>query len=233
MAPIFERALADARALQDAGFDGLILENFGDVPFARDFAGRGAVAALGAVGARVAEEVGIPMGVNVLRNDSLSAVAVAASIGARFIRVNVYVGAAVCDQGIVQGNAMETLGAVRDMAQGLHVVADVGVKHASQLGDRGIGDEARDAVGRGLASALIVTGGSTGAETSVDDVSVVRSAVPHTPVLIGSGVTPESVRGALEVADGVIVGSSIMMDGTAANAIDPDRAARFVAATRA
>jgi membrane complex biogenesis BtpA family protein len=142
------------------------------------------------------------------------------------------VGAAVCDQGVVQGNAMETLMAVREMAPRVHVMADVGVKHASQLGSRGIVDEARDAVGRGLASALIVTGAATGVETSVDDVALVKGAVPRTPVFVGSGVTPESVRAALEVADGVIVGSSIMVGGTAANAIDPARAARLVSAAR-
>ena len=76
MGAVLERALSDAHGLEDAGFDGIILENFGDVPFARDFAGRGAVAAMGAVGSRVADAVSVPLGVNVLRNDSLSAVAV-------------------------------------------------------------------------------------------------------------------------------------------------------------
>lgn len=229
---VVSRALRDAVALRDAGFDGIILENFGDVPFAREFAGRGAVAGLAAVGARVADAVDVPLGVNVLRNDALSAVAVAASIGARFVRVNVHVGAAVCDQGIVQGDAMATMLAIRDMAPGLRVVADVDVKHASSLGRRDIEDEARDAVGRGLASALIVTGGATGSPAAMSDVERVKGAVPGTTVLVGSGVTVEALPLVLSAADGVIVGSHVMEGGEAGGAVDRDRAAAFVEAFR-
>jgi membrane complex biogenesis BtpA family protein len=231
MEPVLTRALADARTLADAGFDGIILENFGDVPFARDFAGRGAVAAMAAVGARVADAVGVPLGVNVLRNDALSAVAVAAAIGARFVRVNVHVGAAVCDQGLVQGEAMATMMAVRDMSPGLHVMADVGVKHASPLGARSIEEEASDAVERGMASALIVTGVATGSPASTDDVARVRGAVPGAPVFVGSGVTVESLASVLSVADGVIVGSHVMENGKAGGPVDPNRARALVAAS--
>ena len=96
------RAVEDAVAYERAGFDAVIVENFGDAPFARGFAGRGAVAGLAAVGARVAERVRLPLGVNVLRNDAESAVAVAAAVGTAFIRVNVLVGAAATDKGVIQ-----------------------------------------------------------------------------------------------------------------------------------
>ena len=232
MRDVIESACEDASALAAAGFDALILENFGDAPFHREFAGRGAVAGLAAVGARVAELVQIPLGINVLRNDALSAVAVAAAVGARFIRVNVHVGAAVCDQGVVQGSAMATMMAVRDMAPELRVLADVHVKHASPLGGRGIGEEAADAVERALASAVIVTGASTGADTPLDDVAAVREAVPGTEVLVGSGVRKETVASALEMAEGVIVGSSLMEGGLSGNRIDATRARELVQAAR-
>jgi membrane complex biogenesis BtpA family protein len=221
---VLERATADAAALRDAGFDGAVLENYGDVPYARGFAGRGAVAGLAAVGSAVARAVSLPLGVNVLRNDAVSAVSVAAAIGARFIRVNVHVGAAVTDQGIVQGDAMETMRAIRDQAPGLEVFADVFVKHAAPLGGISIERAARDAYERGLASALIVTGEATGLPTSLDDVSRVKEAVPEAPVLVGSGVTPDTAPGVLAVADGIIAGSSVMVGGRAGGPIDPQRA---------
>jgi membrane complex biogenesis BtpA family protein len=227
---VAEQALADAVAIENAGFDGIILENFGDAPFARDFAGRGAVAGLAAVGARVAERVALPLGVNVLRNDARSAVAVAAAIGGRFIRVNVHVGALVTDQGIIQGDAMATMKDIREMAPGLPVFADVFVKHAVPLGEGDIGRSARETVERGLASALIVTGDATGSPASMDDLSLVKDAVRGTPVLVGSGVTAESVRAILDVADGVIVGSAIMKGGRPARPIDPAEAVRFAEA---
>jgi membrane complex biogenesis BtpA family protein len=224
IAAVADRAVADAASLEGAGFDGVILENFGDAPYARGFAGRGAVAGMAAVGRAVAGEVAVPIGVNVLRNDALSAVSIAAAIGARFVRVNVHVGAAVTDQGIVQGEAFETMRAIRDQSPGLAVFADVFVKHASPLGETSIERAARDTCERGLASALIVTGEATGSPASLDDVARVKKAVPGVAVLVGSGATPESAPSILEVADGIIAGSAIMEGGRAGGAIDPERA---------
>jgi membrane complex biogenesis BtpA family protein len=230
---VVEHALADARSLEEAGFDGIIIENFGDAPFSRDFAGRGAVAGMAAVGARVADRVALPLGVNVLRSDALSAVAVAAAVGARFIRVNVHIGAAVTDQGIIQGDARSTLLAIRNLAPDLAVFADVFVKHATPLGSASMEQASRELVERGRASALIVTGDMTGAPASREELARVRAAVPGTPVIVGSGTTVDTIAANLSAADGVIVGSAVMEGGTAAHPIDPERARRFVEATRA
>lgn len=230
MNAVVDRARSDAAALAEAGFDGMVVENYGDAPFARGFSGRGAVAGLAAAGVHAGEASGLPLGFNVLRNDALSAVAVAAAAGGRFIRVNVHVGAAVTDQGVVQGEAMETMRAITDMAPGLGVVADVLVKHARPLGEVKLEDISRDTVERGMASALIVTGPATGSSASLEDVSRVKTVVPDVPVLVGSGVTPDTVRGVLELADGVIVGSAIMKDGIAGGPIDLSRARTLVSA---
>jgi len=232
MAHVVRRALDDATAIEAAGFDGMILENFGDAPFSRSFAGRGAVAAMSAVAAIVADRTSVPVGINVLRNDALSAVSVAAAVGARFIRVNVHVGAAATDQGIIQGNARETLVAIAAQAPEVRVFADVFVKHAKPLGPQSIGNSAAELVERGKAAVLIVTGDATGSPASPDDISRVRDAVPGTPVLVGSGVTAETVAETLGLCDGVIVGSYIMEGGLAARPIDPSRAAAFVRAAR-
>src|SRR5438876_9179393 len=103
-------ALADARALIDNGMDALIIENYGDAPFT---AGRVAAATVAAM-AVIAHEIhralpDAPLGVNVLKSDARSALAVATAIGARFIRVNVLAGAVVADQGIVQTDAHDLL----------------------------------------------------------------------------------------------------------------------------
>jgi len=233
MSAVIGRAVADASALERAGFHGIIIENYGDVPFSRGFAGRGAVAAMAAVGARVRDRVALPLGVNVLRNDALSAVAVAAAIDASFIRVNVHVGAAVTDQGIVEGEAMETMRAIRATKPDLAVFADLMVKHAAPLGGRSLEASASDAVERGLATAVIVTGDATGAAASLDDARRAASAVPGTPVFVGSGVNVETVAAALAAADGVIVGSALMADGVAGGPIEEARAAAVVRAARA
>lgn len=58
---------------------------------------------------RVRQLVSIPVGVNVLRNDGKSAMAIALCTGAQFIRVNVLAGAMVTDQGLIEGIAYELL----------------------------------------------------------------------------------------------------------------------------
>ncbi len=78
----------------------------------------------------------------------------------------------------------------------------------------------------------MVSGTGTGEATSLDDVRTVVEAAPSTPVLVGSGVTAETVRRALEVASGVIVGSALKEQGRPDRPVDPERARRFVETAR-
>ena len=107
---IRDAMLRDAQLLAEGGVNGLMIENFGDTPF---FPGRvpaHVVAHLTAIAGEVRRCVpNLPLGINVLRNDGLSALAVAHAVGADYIRVNVLCGARVADQGLLQGIAHELL----------------------------------------------------------------------------------------------------------------------------
>jgi membrane complex biogenesis BtpA family protein len=228
------RAIADAKMLVAAGFDGLILENFGDAPF---FPGRvpaHVVACITAVAAAVRDATDLPMGINVLRNDGRSALAVALAVGAQFIRVNILCGARVTDQGVIEGVAHDLQ---RDRAQlgagHIRVFADVDVKHSAPLGERrAMEDEVDDTIHRGMADAVIVSGAGTGKPTDLKQVQRVKAAAKATPVFIGSGVTAATVGRFLRVADGVIVGSALKVDGAATNRVDAKRAVAFMKAAR-
>ena len=98
-------ALDDARASEDGGADAIVIENFGDVPFHKCEVPAETVAAIAVVGAAVAQAVHLPIGFNVLRNDGHAALALCASSGGDFVRVNVLSGAMVTDKGIIEGNA--------------------------------------------------------------------------------------------------------------------------------
>lgn len=52
--------------------------------------------------------------------------------------------------------------------------------------------------------------------------------MPQGPVLANTGVTAERLAEILAVADGVIVGTSMKVDGVTWNPVDPARARRFV-----
>jgi len=234
---VIEAAVADARALEEAGLDGLVVENFGDVPFHAEHVPAETVAAMAVALAAIGGAVRFPIGVNVLRNDARAALGLCAATRASFVRVNVHVGASVTDQGLVQGRAAETLRERSRLWAGApesapFVFADVDVKHASPLGISDLGLIAEDTYARGGADVLLVTGSGTGKETSFDDVRRVRQAVPEAPVLVASGITDRTLAQALQEAHGAIVGTWLKRDGKVGNPVDPVRARALVAIAR-
>lgn len=232
VAEVAEHAVVDARTLFQSGFDACLVENFGDVPFPAGPADPATVAAMAAVVAEVRRAVTGPVGVNVLKNDARAALAVAAATGAAFVRVNVHVGAVVADQGLIQGDAHGTLRYRRLLGTDTRLFVDVGGKHAVPLAPVELAHVASDAAYRGLADALVVSGVATGHPTPLGDVETVRKVVPDRPILVGSGVTPETIRTLLSVADGAIVGTWLKKDGRVTNPVDAERARRLVAALR-
>jgi membrane complex biogenesis BtpA family protein len=226
-----DAAAADAETLGGAGVDGLIVENYGDAPFAKDRVPAVTVAAMTAVARELRRVHNVPLGVNVLRNDAESALSIAHVAGADFIRVNVHVGAVVADQGVIEGKARETLSLRKALGASVLLFTDVRVKHARPLGGDG-GDvvaEARDATLRGLADALILSGPATGARADPAELRRVKAALPRTPVLVGSGVDAGNLEEFWAVADGWIVGSALKKSGDPAERVDPVRAREILA----
>jgi membrane complex biogenesis BtpA family protein len=229
---ILAAATDDARTLEQAGFDAVIIENFGDAPFFTDRVPQVTVAAMTRAVAAVADAVTLPIGVNVLRNDGRGALAIAAATGAAFIRVNVLSGVMTTDQGVITGRAAEIMRLRRQLGLDTEVYADVMVKHAVPPPGLTIEQATADTVRRGLADAVIVSGAATGAKPDRDLVRRAATAAAGTPVLIGSGATESSIADLLEVASGVIVGTALKVDGITTNPVDPSRAAAFVKAVQ-
>jgi uncharacterized protein len=231
MERVVAAALADAHALVDNGMDALLVENYGDAPFAPGAVEPSTVAALAVVAREIRRALPqAPLGINVLKNDARAALAVACAVGARFIRVTVHAGVVVADQGLVHADAYHTLRDRRMLGGDIAIFADVGGKHTAPLAPVELERHAHDLTHRGLADGLVVSGQATGAATQVEDLKRVRDAVPDVPLLVGSGVTPETAAELLSVADALIVGTSLKQDGNVAAAVDPDRVRRLVAA---
>lgn len=228
-AEILDRALGDARVLAGAGFDALMIENYGDVPFRRGAVEPHVVAEMTVIARAVRAETRLPLGVQVLRNDAAAALGIAAAVDASFIRVNVHTGAMLTDQGVIEGRADETLRLRAMLGADVRIFADVMVKHAVPLAPVAIGDAARDAVERGCADALVVSGRGTGRPVDAAELAAVRAAV-NAPIYIGSGARLETAASLLAVADGLIVGTAVKVDGVTTAPVDPARARAFVAA---
>src|SRR5690606_15108318 len=206
--------------------DGIIVENFGDAPFYPDAVPAETIAAMAVITAEVVRAVGVPVGVNVLRNDAAAALAVASASGARFVRVNVHTGAMITDQGWITGRAHETLRLRARIAPTVAIAADVLVKHAVPPAGLEAARAAEDAWSRGLADVLIVSGAATGKPTDVERIRAVKAAVPEATVWAGSGVDADNIAAVLAVADGAIIGSaSELSAGPTASAPARPRAA--------
>jgi membrane complex biogenesis BtpA family protein len=228
-----QAVLDDAVALVEGGAQGLLLENFGDAPFFPRRVPAITIACLAALAQQLRQRFAVPLGINVLRNDGRSALAVAIACQAQFIRVNVLCGARLTDQGVVHGIAHRLL---RDRAavgaQQIGILADVNVKHSAPLADRPLGEEVSELLQRGGADALVVTGSATGEAVNLNELRCVKELAEEVPVLLGSGVTPDNVRTFLPYADGFIVGTGVKHDAVVDHRVDAARVARLVAAVQ-
>lgn len=229
---IVDRAVGEAKLLATAGFDALIVENYGDVPFFAETAPPETVAAIAVVAAEVVRQARVPVGVNLLRNDAAGALAAAAASGAAFVRVNVLSGVYATDQGVVTGRAAEVARLRVRLCPRVRIAADVHVKHAVPLSQPEIGQAAEDTAYRALADVLIVSGAATGKPADAADLRRVRAAVPDRLLWVGSGVTAATARSLLRVADGLIVGTCLKRGGRTEAALDPARVRTLVRAAR-
>lgn len=229
VARIYEQALADASAYAGAGFDGVIVENHGDVPFLKpDALGPETAAVMAIAAERVRVATGRPVGINVLANAALHALAIARAAGSAFVRVNQWANAYVANEGLLEGPAAPALRYRRSLAADeVRIFADSHVKHGSHAitADRSVAELTRD-LEWSLADVVIATGQRTGDAASADEIHAVRSATTL-PLLVGSGVTQDNLATVLERVDGVIVASAIKVDGVWWNPVDPERARAF------
>ncbi len=220
---VLVQAQEEAQVLDRGGANGIIVENFGDAPFRIGRVDPVTVAAMTLALDRVRRVTALPVGINMLRNDALSALAVAAATSADFIRVNVHYGVMAADEGLVEGEAHVTLRRRRELGVNVKILADVLVKHAVPLGPADLGLTARETLFRGLADGLIVSGPVTGRAPEESQVGAARKAVPEGFILVGSGVDEANAKKLLAQADGAIVGTSLKRDGLVTNRLDPER----------
>jgi len=227
MQEVLEFAGADARALLAGGCDGVIVENFGDTPFFRDSVPAETVASMSVAVREVCGVMGEqPVGVNVLRHDGRSALGICAATGSRFVRVNVLTGAAITDQGVIEGDAARLVRERERIARGVSVFADVHVKHATPMGQETIAHAARETIGRGRADGVIVSGRATGDPPDARILREVREVMDRGVLIVGSGLDAGNAKELMAIADAAIVGTALKVDGDVAEAVDVERVKR-------
>jgi uncharacterized protein len=227
---VIDRAEQEALALASGGVDGIMVENFFDAPFTKSQVDPVVVSAMTVVVQRIQNLVALPIGVNVLRNDARSGLAIASCLKAQFIRVNVLTGVMATDQGLIEGDAHQLLRYRRELGSDVKIFADVLVKHAHPLSSPNLTVAVKDTIERGLADAVILSGWATGSPPNLEDLELATQAANGTPVFIGSGANWENIATLMQAANGAIVSSSLKRQGRIEQPIDPNRVSQFMEA---
>lgn len=231
---VVEHALEDARALAEGGVDGLIVENMWDIPFrSGSSVAPESVAAQAVVAAAVRDEVDLPLGINLVHNGGTALLGIAIASGASFIRVCMFTGAGVWDAGQWdEGCAAELMRRRKEFhAEHIKIFADVDKKHSVRFPGIDLATHVEWTRFFG-ADAMIVSGRMTGDAPDLAKVREAKALAGDRPILLGSGVDERNVAAFLKIADGAIVGTSLKYGGNCANAVDPERVRRLVAAAR-
>lgn len=230
MGDIYDACMRDAEAYIEGGLNGLIVENHGDVPFLKpEDIGPETTGFLSVITDRIVDAFDCPIGINVLANAPIPALAAATASGAHFIRVNQWANAYVANEGFMEGRAGEALRYRAALhAQHIKVFADSHVKHGSHaiVADRAVGELTRD-LAFFDADAVIATGQRTGNTATMEEIDEIGTAT-SLPVLVGSGVTADNVSAILKRTDGVIVASSLKRDGDWWNEVEIERVKSLV-----
>jgi len=232
MEPIVAAARADTEALLEAGADGILYSNEGDLPYRVDVGVEQATAMAAVVG-ELKPLLTLPFGVD-LYWDPLATLAVGKGVGAAFVR-EVFIGVYESDMGQLRpdpGAAFSyrhTIG-----ADGIAIFTNLTPEFASPLGTRSAGTRARSAVVSTLADAILVSGPMAGAEPDLEAVREVVDAVAGSaPVLLNTGAKSTNIGAFLPLVDGVIVGSDLKTGGGTWNPVDRERVRRFLDAAGA
>jgi membrane complex biogenesis BtpA family protein len=225
-------AVSEAKTLADAGFHGLMIENFGDAPFYKSQVPHETTAAMTAIAVAVRQAVPVPIGINILRNDALAALAVASATGCQYIRVNVLSGVVATDQGLIEGEGARLLRERARLQSPVAILADAHVKHARSLSSESLPLAIEELAHRSLADAVIVTGATTGRLIEMDRLREASQSAraQNVRLYLGSGANAANVSEVAALVDGIIVGSDLRWNGKAGSPLDSNRVQAFMQA---
>jgi uncharacterized protein len=227
---LVEHVRADLDPLLAGGVDAVLFCNEDDRPYQLRV-GPEIPAAMAAVVAELRPRE-VPFGVDVLW-DPVAAMALARATGAAFVR-EVVTGTYESDMGPWSPDAGALLRYRHAIdADDVLVFGNITPEFASPLGSRPVAERARSAVTSSLLDAVLIAGPMAGAEPDLAALREAKAAVGDgVPVLMNTGARADNVSRFLEVADGVIVGSGLKVDGGTWNPVDPARVTAFMEAVR-
>ena len=225
---IVKLAQNDIDTLTAGGIDGLIIENFGDAPFVKDNLSKRSLVSFATVVSNLDIDKKLDVGINVLRNDGISALSIAEAIDADFVRINVLNNIMYTDQGIIEGKSYDISQFRNTLSKEIKVFADVFVKHATPPYGAKIENHTKELLERAGADVVIVSGDGTGEETNIEDLQRIRDIVPLGKLAIGSGLNEDNIKKYVDISDIGIIGTDFKLDGILNNPVDLNRVKNLI-----
>ena len=225
---IVKLAQDDIDTLTAGGIDGLIIENFGDAPFVKDNLSKRSLVSFATVVSNLDIDKKLDVGINVLRNDGISALSIAEATDADFVRINVLNNIMYTDQGIIEGKSYDISQFRNTLSKEIKVFADVFVKHATPPYGAKIENHTKELLERAGADVVIVSGDGTGEETNIEDLQRIRDIVPLGKLAIGSGLNEVNIKKYVGISDIGIIGTDFKLDGILNNPVDLNRVKNLI-----
>jgi len=205
-------ALADVKAFENGGADGIIFENNYDIPH-KPKVDSSIVSSMTFLGEQIRAATKLPLGVSVLWNDYHTALSLAKVLNLQFIRIPVFVDKVKTECGIIEGQPEEVNKAKNMLeAEEVALFTDIHVKHSKLLSKHDLLTSAKLAIQAG-SDAVIITGKLTGQPPDMKELKVLRDLVGDFPILLGSGVDKSNVEPLFAYANGAIVSTSLKEGG--------------------
>ena len=198
----------------DAGYDGIKVENMWDAPYTNRTCGPEITAAVTMATKRVVDAAPeCKVGAQIVAGCSEETLAAAFTAGAHFIRSECLVFSHIADEGLINANGAELMRYRKHMGmEDVQIFTDIQKKHSSHAitADLPLKEWAHNAE-YALADGIIVTGSGNAQQTNADHIEQAKEGVTKIPVIVGSGVTPDTLEHVWQ-ADGFIVGSWLKKD---------------------
>lgn len=218
---------ADVKALQDGGVDGLLFCNESDLPYTTHVNSEVGAWTTFIIGA-VYDQLRIPYGVNLLW-DPISSIEAASASGASFVR-EVMCGSFATEMGLLAPDPAHVAQTrTRLKAEHIALFTNIVPEFASALEGRTVQQRAKAAEYFGF-DAILISGPVAGVPYSNEDLLAAKETAKKIPVFANTGVNAQTIGDTLKIADGVIAGSSMKIEGKTFYPVDPKRVIELVEA---
>lgn len=215
MESVVQHALADLKALQDGGVDGILISNEFSLPYQRhmNFV---TPAAMAYVVGRLREHIRVPFGVDCI-SDGEATIELAAAVGAAFVR-GTFCGVYVGDGGFYNNDFSALLRRKAALhLDNLKMLYFINPESDRNLDTRPLVDIAKSTIFKAHPDGLCISANAAGQDVDDALIESVKQANPEVVVLCNTGCRPDTITRKLRCGDAAVVGTYFKEGGKLEN----------------